>query len=357
MTTTIRADAAHDFLALVPHLLGYHPKRSLVCVAFAGNRSIGALRHDLPPGERAESVAVSVLGMVCRVARVDGVVPVVYADAPSGDVHAAHGPLLAAVVRRAEEAGFEVRDALWVAADGWGSLFDDAVPPGGRRLELIRDSPAARAAEREGDAMLAESAAHLVRVPAPDPSRARAMAEALGAVDEAADPHELAERISSGVGEPAVDELARFLLLAEHPPIRDALMLQVAFGRGVGESALAASGGGALDEGLADLLLGRTSIGPDVDRVRACLASIVPAIGDAPQGRRSGALCIAGWLAWTLGRGSAAGELVTLALDETPGHTMAGLLQRFLGTGALPAWAFGAPSASSTAERSRAPGP
>ena len=66
MTTIIRAEAAHDFLALVPALVGYRPARSVLCVAFDGNRTGGVLRHDLPDGPDATDALVrAVVGTVC----------------------------------------------------------------------------------------------------------------------------------------------------------------------------------------------------------------------------------------------------------------------------------------------------
>ena len=60
------------------------------------------------------------------------------------------------------------RRASWcgthcVVADGWGSLLDEELPPGGRSLELVESirSPGIRGVARSAD-----SAADLVRIPA-----------------------------------------------------------------------------------------------------------------------------------------------------------------------------------------------
>ncbi|HEY6801313.1 MAG TPA: DUF4192 family protein, partial [Agromyces sp.] len=95
-----------------------------------------------------------------------------------------------------------------------------------------------------------------------------------------------------------------------------------------------------VSELLASLLLGESTTRPDPRRIERALEVLRPLIADAPVDRRVGALCIAAWLAWALGRGSAAGALIDRALDVDPDHSMATLLAAFIGSGALPEWAF-----------------
>lgn len=385
MTTIIRAEAAHDFLALVPALVGYRPARSVLCVAFSGNRTGGVLRHDLPEGADAEDAVVrSVVGTTCRLADADAVVPIVYTDRrfDGGDIP--HRDLLDGLVRRAEEAGFLVRDALCVAPDGWGSLLDEDLPPGGRPLALIDESPAAVRAAEHGP--LAESPTALVRLPEPDPEIARDMRRILDALGEMADASEgavleaiaaverelgdgidpvvAAEQLARDESRPAA-RLAWIIHLLGRPAFRDAMMLQVAFGPVIGELALdsaeeaaerARASGDSLDdlmrreldgaaaesvdEFLSRLLLGRAAARPDPDRIGRALDTLAVAIANSPRSAQVGALCAASWLSWALGRGSAAGALVDLALEADPDHGMALVLARLFGSGTLPEWAF-----------------
>jgi hypothetical protein len=384
MTTIIRAEAAHDFLALVPALVGYRPARSVLCVAFSGNRTGGVLRHDLPSGADAEDAVVrSVVGTTCRLAEADAVVPIVYSDRrfDGGDIP--HRDLLDGIVRRAEEAGFLVRDALCVAPDGWGSLLDEDLPPGGRPLALIDESPAAVRAAEHGP--LAESPAALVRLPEPDPETAadmrrildaldgsadgseRAVLEAIAAVErelgDGIDPVVAAEQLARDESRPAA-RLAWIIHLLGRPAFRDAMMLQVAFGPVIGELALDSAEEAAerarrsgesldalmrseldgatesVDEFLSRLLLGRAAARPDPDRIGRALDTLVVAIANSPRSAQAGALCTAAWLSWALGRGSAAGALIDLALEADPDHGMALALARLFGSGTLPEWAF-----------------
>ena len=56
MTTIVKAANAAQFLSLVPKMLGYRPTRSLVLIPFAGSRSIGAMRFDLPTAAESEEI-------------------------------------------------------------------------------------------------------------------------------------------------------------------------------------------------------------------------------------------------------------------------------------------------------------
>lgn len=372
MSTVFRATGAHDLLALVPALAGFSPERSIVCVAFSGTRSAGVLRHDLPRRPRDRAAVVSaIIGTLCRMTGVDAVVAIAYSDRRYTE---RGGPperaLLSLIARRAEEAGFVVRDVLCRARDAWGSLLDPATPPTGHPLDVIDESALAAAALPDGrpgppeagatlaerdDELAAEMAAVLDALG--DPER---VAGVLGCLNDEADPVALVEALVGGSGSGAASplRLAWFVHLADHPAVRDAMMLQFAFGRLVGEAALVdiaadedadhhrpadADERGSdddLDELLGRLLIGRSTIRPDVGRVERALEMLRLAIPNAPDELRAGPLCVAAWLAWALGRGSVAGGLLDRARELAPEHTMTQLLSSFVGGGALPEWAF-----------------
>lgn len=155
-----------------------------------------------------------------------------------------------------------------------------------------------------------------------------------------------------------VERSAWLIKLAGLPVCRDAMMLQVAFGPSAGRLVLddaitafrAASARDdplepAPEEGPALVALGRMVLGdtterPNPDRVERGMAVILRVVAAAPARERAGLLCMAGWLAWGLGRGSAASGLLQRALTADAGHSMARLLAQYVGTGALPAWLF-----------------
>lgn len=379
MTTIIRAGGAPDLLALVPALAGFSPERSIVCVAFRGNRSIGVLRHDLPRRPRDRPALVTaIVGTLCRMPGVDAVVPIAYTDATfSAGRGLPERPLLSLLVRRAEQAGFLVRDALCRAADAWGSYLDPDTPPSGHPLAMIEESDAASHAAgsssglgsaasggdlpQRDERVGAEIAAELEALG--DEERVEALLERLGAQ---ADPLELVEALlRDDPGSHPVNRLAWFAHLADVPSMRDAMMLQLAFGPVVGQLAhedaeatatRAAAHGETIDELvrrevergeedeaselLGRLLLGQATTRPDPHRIERALDVFRPLIPNLPAGRRAGTLCIVAWLSWALGRGSAAGALIDRALEADPSHSMAQLLSAFIGSGALPEWAF-----------------
>lgn len=379
MTTIIRAEEAHDFLALVPALAGFRPQRSIVCVAFRGTRTVGVLRYDLPRRARDRAPLVSaIVGALCRMPGVDAVVPVAYTDAR---FDAGRGVperlLLGLLVKQVERAGFVVRDALCRAADAWGSVLDRTTPANGHPLALIDESPVTKLAPDDLAVLDAPEAAG--SIPAADAVASAAVAAALQQFDrdelaEAAvirlgrnaDPVDLIETLLDGdaSAEPPY-RLAWFLHLASRPSFRDAMMLQFAFGIVIGEAAhddavasaaRAAHHGESMDElvqrelaeGNSDvisdllsrLLVGQSTLRPERRRVDRALALLLPLIANAPATHRVGPLCMAAWLSWSLGRGSAAGALIEHALEIDPGHPMANLLATFIGSGALPDWAF-----------------
>ncbi|WP_022888437.1 DUF4192 family protein [Agromyces italicus] len=377
MTTIIRAGSAQEFLALVPSLAGFEPMRSLVCVAFVGHRTVGVLRHDLPRRPRDRSTLVAaVVATLCRMPGVDGVVPVVYTDAGFADRgEAPERRLVELFAARATEAGFAVRDELCVANDGWGSYRDPALGATGHPLALIAASVPGRGADDGRH----ESAVH-ARIPEGEPRRATAVARALERLETAGpggaeftrlgddlDPVELVEHLLEPGTVPA-RAVAWFLHLAARPAFRDGMMLQFAFGPLIGAAAhddamesleraelagmtvdelvsgeLAAGSGEAVSELLARLIMGQTGLRPERPRVERAIEVLRGLIAVAPESHRVGPLCIMAWLLWGLGRGSAAGVLLDAALELDPAHTMAGLLDRYLGSGALPEWAFTSP--------------
>src|SRR5690606_29416106 len=93
------------------------------------SRSLGVLRVDLPArGADVDSIAATLIGMVCRVREADGVALVVYTDDALATAEGviAHAEVVSALRTKADACGLRLVDALCVASDGWGSYLDDA---------------------------------------------------------------------------------------------------------------------------------------------------------------------------------------------------------------------------------------
>ncbi|SDS37172.1 DUF4192 family protein [Microterricola viridarii] len=368
MTTIITAHEPQEFLAIVPELAGFRPVQSMVLVAFRGSRSCGALRVDLPPAgpvdaDTVNAMASSLIGMLCKIPEVDAVVPVAYTAARFGAGSIPpHGELMNALIFHAGQSGFRVRDALCVAADGWASYFDTAVPRGGRALELIADArpPGAgrpAALDDQHGPALDESSADLAtrqrigrllarfREMASDPA-------ALGVPSAELDvllgvPAIVESSLAGQPGELSDLHAAALLFTMQSPPSRDVLLLQFAFGAGAGlaaerENERFAAGEPGAGEQSARLLWGEGPR-PDPERVEAAIALLLELVARSPRSRKPPPLTLLAWLNWALGRSSRAGVLLGMALGIDPGYGLAGLLDAMLRAGHVPEWAFAVP--------------
>jgi hypothetical protein len=392
MTTTVKAANAAQFLSLVPKMLGYRPAHSLVLVPFAGSRSIGAMRFDLPSGDESDEtgrIAATLIGMVCRLPDADAVAAVLYTDEPFGDEGMPHAELIEALRIRADACGIRVTDALCVAADAWGSRFDPRLPDGGRPLDELRHEPggAEHLSVAEGDQ---GTGADLPRIDLAESERtARALVsldravrllcgpDSAGAPGARADTH-LSERTDDSEEESADDRridpqaLAAACLLDDlptlyeealtwdaaslapfdaaaliwclgRPALRDIALVQWCGGMGAGDEALDAQlrweAGEEYPAHLAMQMWGEGER-PDPDRLDAALTLSRRIAAAAPRATRAGALATCAWLAWALGRSTHAERYAVLACEIEPEHGLAEIVRSFVLAGHLPDWAF-----------------
>lgn len=259
----VKTKEAHDFLALVPQLIGFTPHNSVVLVAFRGNRTCGAMRFNLPqanvPATVEKRIATSLIGMLCKVPGADAVVPVIYtAVSVSSTRGLPHERFADVLAKRAELSGFLVRDALCVGSDAWGSFLDPRCPAAGHPLRQIFSSSVYAAMPQELVHGLG-SVHSGTELPTVDP----ALKERVGAqyrrlqkgfatsatrptlvsrVGEVINPVELAE-VALGWEPSALtaQDAATLLFLVQGPGARDQMMVQFAFGREAGDAAHAAN--------------------------------------------------------------------------------------------------------------------
>lgn len=390
MTSIFKAVGAADFLALVPRLMGYRATRSLVLLPFDGNRTLGAIRMDLPPdpgdaagvvGVDLDAIASTAIGLVCKVAHADAVAAVVYTDAPfaAGD-GPAHATLVRALTSRADICGLRVVDALCVAADGWGSYLDPATPAAGHPLaEIPLDDDAF------ADLPLPEddqgSGAELPRVDLAEKERVgRALDEldrACGALFGAtAGVRDGDPRIAPGAlamacrlddvpllfeealaSDPATFDpytAAALIWCIDRPMFRDVALMQWAGDLTVGDETFDAqlrwSDGEEFPADVAAPLWG-DGPPPDPDRLVSALELTRRLAASAPRERRPGLLAACGWLAWALGRSSHAGRYAQDALAIEPGHGLSRIVLTFVDSMHLPEWAYDRPSPAGAVTR------
>lgn len=347
--TVVRASTAADLLALVPALVGMIPHRSLVVVVFAGSRTMGALRLDLPGPDAVRDLAGHAVGTVCRLDGADGVVPVVYADGPFAEAIGPARTLLDELCVAARRAGLRVKDALCVAADGYGSPFDPELPGRGRPLTDLPE-PSGLPPLLDPDA-----AVELEDVPEEDRRRflartrraARASGHSGHTVDgiiTAPDPVGALEH-ALDLERPDPVPVPVLAALAELPVLRDLMLLQIGWGPVFGAVVLARTvlaAGEPLppDDACGLAFCGGDMPRPDPDRVERSIELLRCTAAHLPVRHRAPLLTMLAWLHWSLGRGSVAGRLVDAARVLDPAYGLAELLARMLAAGMLPEWAY-----------------
>ncbi|MEU1971969.1 DUF4192 family protein [Microbacterium sp. NPDC019599] len=371
MTTIVKAANAAQFLALVPRMLGYRPTRSLVLIPFAGSRSLGAMRVDLPgPLEPADAVAATVIGMVCRLPDADAVAAIVYTDEGFAD-GMPRTALSSALVDRADECGLRVTDSLCVAADAWGSYLDPELPlsghpladlgdepPGAEHLEVGAgdqaagtELPAVEDGERDDVARALSSLADAVGLLCgPDATGDAPTAEArvdplaLATVCRLDDLPALFEDVLRwDAGDLAPYDAAALVWCLSRPALRDIALVDWCGGLAAGDEAFDAQlRWEAGEEYPAHLAMQMWGEGPrpEVDRLERALALARQAAAVAPRDMRPGPLATCAWLSWALGRSTHAELYAQQACDIEPEHGLGEIVQSFVHAGHLPDWAF-----------------
>ncbi len=332
MSTIHKATQPSDFLAAVPALLGFQPSESVVVVPFAGSRTVGAMRFDLPGIESAAAVANVAAGLVCKVEGATGLAVVVYGERAEAEAVAE------AISGKAAECGLIVVERFYVTATGWGLIGDDAVSP----MPEVPEHLAAMIPEvdQRGGADLPEV----------DEALAREVAEAIptdlpiALAMQGTDPLDLFEAALSGDGSPLEAQAAAALIaMVNRPALRDVALVQWAHGFAAGESALAAQiaweDGTEYPRHLAAVMWGEGPR-PDAARLSAALTACRTLAALAPEAAQVGPLAAAAWLSWALGRSTHADVYTRRALAIDPDHGLSQIVATFVAAGHLPEFAF-----------------
>lgn len=366
MQTIVTASAPTELLALIPRLIGPIRPGSIVVIAFDGTRSCGTMRIDLPDpvdANAADALAHALVGGLCRVRSATAVVAVAYPSGGSADPATAASAAMHRFMALAERQGFAIRQALWQSDSGWGSYLDT----------------------REGEESLDEVCAAASRVPAlPWPADSLAIAEGL---EPTAEFREAVASVLAAFDEPHADaplasadpiafvgalldrdpagllpaELALLVVCVRQKTVRDAVLMQLAFGAEFGRAVLdaglrveragtrsaevTARGArlGAAADALVEAsarLLGQSGR-PDRDRLIRAVGLVSLAAASVDDERAVEVQTMRAWLLWAMGRSSTALGLLEQVQRVSPGHTLSRLLSVAIGHGALPDWLFG----------------
>lgn len=365
MTTIVKAADAAQFLALVPRLLGFTPRKSVVIVPMNGGRSLGGMRLDLPenPDDPSDLLAATVIGMVCRVTGSDGFMAVIYTD-ESSDPTPPRARLAEALTRAADASGLSVVDVFVVATDGWASLLDDAPRP--RALAELTTTPPLGPDPAPGDQA---SGARLPDVSPADRrlvgAAHRSLGDALSVVCGLPSDHARADRIDPSALTAAceLDDLPRLFEAAlgwdpqrldpmntallgwclDRPALRDVALVQWASDAHGGEQAMEAQhrweDGAEYPADLASVMWGEGAT-PDPGRLQTALTLTLQIAARTARRRRAGALAVCAWLSWALGRSTHADRFATMALEIDRSHGLADIVRSFVSATHLPDWVF-----------------
>ncbi len=310
---TVIARSPAELIAVTPYLLGFHPADSLVVLGTHGRAVVFGARWDLPPPGEDDSAGIARLVAAQRLefATVVG-----------------YGPptrVTPAVLRLAHAltvSGVRVHDALRVTdARWWSYLCDDArcCPPEG--VPCRPDLPIAAEAVFQGQVALPDRQALVAQVAAATgPVR-----DAMTAATERA-----RARMTDLFGTDLREQRAgRSVRRAGRAAVQEAERRYRA-GRTLADDEVAWLGVLLVEVVIQDYALDRSDgrqwrIRLWTDVVRR----VDPAYAAAPA-------CLLGFAAWREGNGSLARVAVDRALTEQPGHSLAGLLDRLLGSGVNP---------------------
>ncbi len=359
--TILRSSTGADFLAMLPALAGYTARNSIVVVPFSGKRTVGVIRMDLPrtSDPRIDArVGATAVGMLSRLDDCDGVIFAFYTDEAFTVARMRREALWYRLDDRFEAAGFRVKDAFCVAADGWASWYDDETPLDGHPLSRITESPMvqkAAATLHRNDLEEFDAGAAL---PEADPTLAALLATAVSDLIE-----DGVERTGLGLSVPAerirpaefieelmkvdpdnasVRQLARLVALTTIPVERDLAILQIAFGRKQVRRIERTASRDGHDESTLRLFVGDTTKIPSRKRIAKTVALLRRAIPNIDVIDVPGPLSVLAWMCWALGRASVAGAHVdrTLALD--PRNELAVVVHHQVRAQRIPDWVYAA---------------
>lgn len=325
---TIKAHGITEFLALIPQLLGYTPTDSIVVIPFAGIRSVGALRLDIPGERERYDLTNRAVSMVSRISGADNVAVVIYAEE-----HTAHAALAATLVTEFTRAGFLVRDTAYVTSEGGGSYGEEPAPVLVTANVTGDQHSASALPDVAPERVQAIQAASTVEVTDLFAQDGFTDVDLLRVIDRAlaVDPATMTAQAAGQI-----------VVILTRPGLRDVALATWCYGVSAGHEALTAQM--AWEDGApyptGPLLLAGEGPRPDTDRLQQALALALYLAATTTGAReRTATLGTASWLAWATGACTAADDLATAALAVGE-HGLSEIVQELARRGTLPGWAF-----------------
>ncbi|UZN01654.1 DUF4192 domain-containing protein [Cellulomonas sp. S1-8] len=364
----LRLGEPRELLALVPHLLGFHPQDSAVAVSLRGPRGrVGLVARvdlaDVADPEHGPQVARSLATHLDR----DGArraVLVLYADAVDPD---RAGPVDAAAAHVAEafDVPFGGVDVVVVGDGAYRCLAcdPDCCPPGGRPLSDLESTRAGAEMVLAGS-VVAPGRESLGRVATAPIAARRAVARVRRRrTDAAVRAH---AHGAAAVARWRGESLAAWRALLTAPPgtddgpvtriallgrveaglvdrrVRDAMLVAILPGADSLPERALAHAGPAEDAELRDaisLLVDPVTGAPPDDAARRAQAALDDVVAHGRRGAQAPASTLLATVAWWQGDGARAAVLLDRALGDDPAYRLAHLLRGALDAGLAPGWA------------------
>jgi hypothetical protein len=310
----IRLSDPSDLIAAVPHLLGFHPRNSVVLLALHG-RSLGlTLRADLVENDQAAVLAEQLLPPIAR-QRPTGVALVVIGDAGAPDGDLPHRALVDALDDVLTGAGLPMVHAAWTAETVRGApwrCYDDPLCAGA--VADPTTSPLAAATVAAGAVTFGSREEMAELVAAEDPAALQRRSVLLAAADAE---HPMSARL-------VAQRLARLKELHRTAAAAGDLALS--------DSTVAEVASALCDHRVRDACLPWCT-GPGAAAAERLWLSLVRATPAPERAEPAALLALAVYLR---GDGALAGVALDVALDACPHHSLSGLLRAALDGGLPP---------------------
>ncbi|PPG21519.1 DUF4192 domain-containing protein [Rathayibacter toxicus] len=337
----VYASSFPDLVAVVPSLLGLHPRDSLVIVPFLGARAVGGFRIPLPKYLGRSAIDVLACGSVQAMAalpRADAALAVVYT---ATSFAASRGiPLLElgrAVLSRLEHTPLGIIGVACVASDGWGRYTEPDEADHPRSLVEIEVSEAGLLARAAAPDPL--DLAQLAVLPHVDASDRATVAE-LCSRNKAPTADALSTVERWLMGPPILRREARVIQILQSRPLRDQVIMQIA--RGPVIRSFVRREGDASTQDRHDVenvaLLCGSGPGPDRQRLERATTALARAAALAPMAARPSVLTVLAWCWWARGVGSLAALHLEEALHSDPGCSVARLYRSVFAGRSVPEW-------------------
>ena len=306
MTEKLTITGSADLLAVIPHLLGAHPKESFVVLTARAGLLGATLRVDAP----AESAPLDYAQMMATYAAADEAATasylIIYTDETGADGQFPYAAHVAALGNELATARMPVRKVWLVTGTRWAAYGTTETNP----LEQITDSNANATLTYFGSATDID-----LYNPALLGNRAAPVQAPEGTEEDLAQAREDWAAALDTPGMPDIETARKLAAGFQHKFIRDFLM---------GDTITTNNGA------FQDIMLGKFDGRPDWARVDHAQAIAFELMKVVPEGQRAPMLTLMGWLEWLKGHGTQADRYLKLATEDVPGFRLAALMRELI---------------------------